>query len=147
MAFAWDVAPDDLLDGLPGLPALDREERSVLDYELLGLSARAHPMRIYRRGLRRRGIISIAELAQQPAGRIVHVAGWPISAQRPPTAHGMGFLVLEDETGRLPVALPPAIAAELHRVIRSARVVAVRGRVERIRWYRSVLAQRIEAAA
>jgi error-prone DNA polymerase len=72
-------------DALPVLLALDREERLALDYEPLGLSARPHPMRLLRRELRRSGIRAIAELAQVEAGRIVRVAGWPISAQRPPT--------------------------------------------------------------
>jgi hypothetical protein len=48
--------------------------------------------------------------------------------------------VLEDETGRLPVAVPPHLAVQMYRRIRMARVVAVAGRVERIRWYRSMLA-------
>jgi len=75
-----------------------------------------------------------------PAGRVVRVAGWPISAQRPPTAKGMGFLVIEDETGRLLIAVPPQLAEHMYRRIRQARVVAVAGRVERIHWYRSMLA-------
>src|SRR5262249_30088915 len=77
-------------------------------------------------------------------GRVVRVAGWAISAQRPPTAKGMGFVVLEDETGRLPVALPPWLAAELYRVLRGAEaaggVVVVVGQLERVRWDRGVLA-------
>ncbi len=63
---------------------------------------------------RRAGHRGLAEVAE---GRVVRVAGWPISAQRPPTAKGMGFVVLEDETGRLPVALPPRLAAEMYRDI------------------------------
>jgi hypothetical protein len=55
----------------------------------------------------------------------------------------MGFLMLENETARLPVALPP-LAAELHRVIRGSRVVAVAGWVERVRWYRSLLADELQ---
>jgi DNA polymerase III alpha subunit len=51
-------------------------------------------------------------------------------AQCPPTAKGMGFLVLEDETGRLPVAAPPQLAEQMYRRIRQTRVVAVAGRVE-----------------
>jgi error-prone DNA polymerase len=98
-----------------------------------------------RRSLRRRGILSIADLTHLPAGRVVHVAGWPISAQRPPTAKGVGFLVLEDETGRLPTALPPRLAQGMHRVIRSSRVLCVAGRVERVDWYRSLLAIRLDA--
>jgi error-prone DNA polymerase len=126
---------------------LTEEERLALDYQLLGLSARPHPLRLQRRALQRRGIRTIAELAEIPAGRVVRVAGWPISAQRPPTAHGMGFVVLEDETGRLPVALPPKLAAEMHRVIRDSRVVVVAGRLERVRWYRSVLGFALEGAS
>lgn len=49
-------------------------------------------------------------------------------------------MVLEDESGRLPIAFPPRLASQLYRVIRSARVIAVTGRVEQVRWYRSVLA-------
>lgn len=140
LALMWDLQRDGAAQTLPALPAFDREEAAALDYRLLGLSARPHPMRLLRRELRRRGVRAIADLAELPTGRGVRVAGWAISAQRPPTAHGMAFLVLEDETGRLPVALPPRLAERLHRVIRSARVVSVAGRVERVRWYRSLLA-------
>ncbi|HEX8777488.1 MAG TPA: OB-fold nucleic acid binding domain-containing protein [Rhodanobacter sp.] len=115
----------------------------ALDYTLLGMSAGAHPLALVRRELRRRGVLSIAEVGDVPAGRMVRVAGWAISAQRPPTAHGMGFVVLEDETGRLPVALPPQVAANIHRVLREARVVQVLGRVERVGWYRALLGLRM----
>jgi error-prone DNA polymerase len=84
--------------------------------------------------------VSCDELADLLAGQVARVAGWVISAQRPPTAKGMGFLVLEDETGRLPVACPPRSAAELHALVRQARVVVATGRVERVWWYRSLLA-------
>jgi error-prone DNA polymerase len=139
LTITWEIAPGEL-DDPPPLPALSRDERAALDYGLLGLSAQPHPMRLLRRDLRRSGIRAIAELAELGAGRVTQVAGWAISAQRPPTAKGMGFLVLEDETGRLPVALPPRLAADLHRILRDARVVAVCGRVEHVRWYRSLLA-------
>jgi error-prone DNA polymerase len=102
-------------------------------------------MRLQRPALHKRGILTIAELANVPAGRVVRVAGWPISAQRPPTAKGMGFAVIEDETGRVPVALPPQLAAELQRTIRDARYLVVVGRLERVRWYRSVLAVQVYA--
>ncbi|HEX8732307.1 MAG TPA: hypothetical protein VF725_09650, partial [Ktedonobacterales bacterium] len=125
----------------PPLPALDGAARALLDYALLGMSARAHPMRAYRRGLRRRGVRAIAELADVAEGRLTRVAGWVISAQRPPTAKGMGFLVLEDETGRLPVALPPRLAERMHALTRGGRPLVALGRVERVRWYRSLLVQ------
>lgn len=146
LALDWRIGLE-WIERVPRLPALGREERAALDYTLLGLSPRPHPTRLLRRELRRGGVHAIAELAGMEAGRIVRVAGWPISAQRPPTAKGMGFLALEDETGRLPVALPPKIAEQIHRVIRDARVVVVRGRCERVRWYRSLLGFEIAPAA
>ena len=142
LLLAWETALP-LPSVPPSLPELNPEERIALDYQLLGMSARPHPMRRHRRRLGRRGIRSIAELAGVPEGRTTLVAGWVISAQRPPTANGMGFLVLEDETGRVSVAVPPRLAEHLHRLVRSTREVIVLGRVERIRWYQSVLASEL----
>ncbi|HLZ21587.1 MAG TPA: DNA polymerase III subunit alpha [Ktedonobacterales bacterium] len=138
LAWAQTVGIERVGD-IPALPMLDGEEKLALDYQVLGLSARPHPMRYRRRELSRRGVRAIAELETVSEGRVVRVAGWPISAQRPPTAKGMGFLVLEDESGRIPIAFPPKLAEQMHRVIRNSRVVAVVGRVERVRWYRSLL--------
>jgi DNA polymerase III alpha subunit len=143
LAFSWEL----MLDPPPDLPALDQEERAAWEYRTMGLSARLHPMRLLRRDLRRHGVRSIADLMAIPAGWMVRIAGWPISAQCPPTAKGMGFLVLEDETGRLPVAVPPQLAEQMYRRIRQARVVAVTGRVERIRWYHSLLAMDLHEIA
>ncbi|HEY7094350.1 MAG TPA: OB-fold nucleic acid binding domain-containing protein, partial [Ktedonobacterales bacterium] len=136
LAFSWELT----FDAPPELPALDQEERAAWEYRVMGLSAHPHPMRLMRRNLRRRGVRPIADLKEIPAGHIVRVAGWPISAQQPPTANGMGFLVIEDETGRLPVAVPPRLAEQMYQRIRQAQVVAVTGRVERENWYRSLLA-------
>jgi len=140
LVFSWELT----LDPPPDLPALDHEERAAWEYRAMGVSERPHPMRLLRRSLRRRGVRAIADLKDIPAGRVVRVAGWPISAQRPPTAKGMGFLVIEDETGRLPIAVPPRIAKLMYRRIRQARVVAVVGRVERVSWYRSMLAMDLQ---
>ena len=132
----------------PPLPPLTAADKTVLDYQLLGLSARPHPLRAQRRQLRRHGIRAIAELSDIPTGQFTRVAGWVVSAQAPPTAHGMTFLVLEDETGHLPVAVPPRLAAHLHRLLLDlhaspSHTLVVLGRVERIRWYRSLLTARL----
>jgi DNA polymerase III alpha subunit len=108
-----------------------------MEFRTMGLSARPHPMRLLRRELRRRGVRAIADLADVPAGRVVRVAGWPISAQRPPTAKGMAFLVLEDETGRIQVVITrtrsqTGILVRWHPLVLGQRIYAlVKGWVQR----------------
>lgn len=78
-------------------------------------------------------------LAEVPADQQVIIAGKVISAQRPTTAKGMGFLVIEDETGRVQVACLPPVADTLRLVLAESPYVAISGRVERTRWHRSLL--------
>jgi DNA polymerase III alpha subunit len=134
LTLSWEMPLEALAD-VPTLPSLTGFERDALDYQMLGMSSRPHPMRHYRPQLDRRGVLRIADLAHVAEGRLVRVAGWPISAQRPPTAHGVGFVVLEDETGRLPLAMAPALAADLRTILRDARFLIAVGRLERVRWY------------
>jgi hypothetical protein len=52
----------------------------------------------------------------------------------------MAFLVLQDETGHLQVAIPPRVADRMYRFARHTRVVLATGRLEREKWHRSLLA-------
>jgi hypothetical protein len=47
---------------------------------------------------------------------------------------------LEDETGCLPLAMAHTIAANLRTTLRDARYLVAIGRLERVRWYRSLWA-------
>jgi error-prone DNA polymerase len=135
LPWAW---PAEEADDAPRLPPLTLEEEVAWDLRTQGLSARPHPMTFRRRWLDRVGVVPIARLADVPAGQRVIVAGKVISAQRPPTAKGMGFVVLEDESGRVQVACPPAVADTLRLVLAQSRFMAVSGRLERTRWHRSL---------
>jgi error-prone DNA polymerase len=134
----WTWADEDANDA-PPLPLLSLQHEVEWDLATQGLSARPHPMSFRRRWLDAVGVVPIARLADMTAGQRVIVAGKVISAQRPPTAKGMGFLVLEDETGRIQVACPPRVAETLRLVLVESSFVAVSGRLERMRWHRSLL--------
>ena len=56
--------PRETLADVPALPTLTAFERDALDYQLLGMSTRPHPMRHERPLLDRRGVLRIADLAQ-----------------------------------------------------------------------------------
>ena len=58
-----------------------------------------HPLALLRRKLRQRRLVTAAEIARTPHGRIVRTAGIVIGRQRPDTASGVIFVTLEDETG------------------------------------------------
>ena len=94
--------------------------------------------------MRAAGFLSVAQLQRIKAGRRAAVAGLVISAQRPPTAKGMGFIVLEDETGRVQVALPPKLAGTLRPALAESRILVVGGKVERAAGHVTLLAGRIE---
>jgi error-prone DNA polymerase len=81
------------------LVSMNSPERIRADFYGTGLTIGAHPMRLYREGLKARGVLSAVELKRVRHGKIVRVAGCVICRQRPGTANGFMFLSLEDETG------------------------------------------------
>lgn len=113
---------------VPDLPAMTRQEEATTDFELLGMSASHHPMRFYRHSLSRRGILRIVELSK--ASGTVRTAGTIVSKQHPPTAKGMVFMVLTDETGTLPVAVRPDVFEKHQRLLAQSTALIVEGYVQ-----------------
>jgi len=80
-------------------------ERIQADYEAIGLTVGAHPMRQIRRN--HPELWRAADLKNGRNGQRVIVAGAVICRQRPGTAKGFFFLSLEDETGIANTVLRP----------------------------------------
>ena len=71
------------------------------------------------------------ELAHLPQGAAVSIAGLVIARQRPGTAKGTMFLLLEDEWGHVNLIVPRAVY-ECHRPLaRAEPLLLARGRLER----------------
>ncbi len=68
------------------LPVMPVEEQVVADYQMAGLSLRAHPLQFQRPALERLRVVPAARLALWPGGRSVRVAGLVLVRQRPATA-------------------------------------------------------------
>jgi len=105
------------------------EQSIAWDFQTCHLTTGPHPLALKRSHLGKLGAKSIRELFALPPATTVTVAGAVISRQRPPTAKGFCFLILEDETGRLPTALPPHLFERFERVLREP-VLVVEGRLE-----------------
>jgi error-prone DNA polymerase len=81
------------------LAPMNVPERIHADFFGTGVTIGPHPLRLYRDGLRARGVVAAEDLQYIQHGRLVRVAGCVICRQRPGTAKGFMFLSLEDETG------------------------------------------------
>ncbi|MCD9031037.1 error-prone DNA polymerase [Luteimonas sp. Y-2-2-4F] len=140
-AARWEVSGIErrlpLLPGSPGesavaLPAPRAGEEILADYGSVGLTLRAHPMALLRPRLSERRILGLRELQQRRHGSGVHVAGLVTQRQRPATAKGTIFVTLEDEHGMINVIVWPHLAMRRRRALLESRVMAVRGRWERV---------------
>jgi error-prone DNA polymerase len=121
------VAPphDPLAPGLVPAPSLAQDV--VGDYAATGLSLRAHPVGLLRPRLGALKLLSAAELAQCPSGRLVRACGIVTVRQQPGTAKGVVFVTLEDETGSVNVVVWKSVKEAQRRELVRARLLAVYG--------------------
>ncbi|HEU4632061.1 MAG TPA: DNA polymerase III subunit alpha [Gemmatimonadaceae bacterium] len=127
--------------------ALRRREAIALDYHAVGLSVTGHPMERYRAWLRRLGAIDSAELARCRSGELVIVAGLVSVRQRPTTAKGTLFLLLEDEQGTINVIVANELVEANREAVRHSPVLAVYGRAERSGALVNVVGRKFRAIA
>jgi error-prone DNA polymerase len=107
-------------------------EETLADYASTSLTAGPHVMAHFRDELRRRGVLSAADVRRTPHGRRVRVAGHVIVRQRPGTAKGMLFLTLEDETGTCNVVIRPDVFRGHRRLLHTCRILLVAGPVQNV---------------
>jgi error-prone DNA polymerase len=115
----------------PHLPAVPLAEQIVADYDVTGLSLKAHPISLVRDELKRRRVSANTDLLNMPDKSAVRVAGLVLVRQRPGTAKGTTFITLEDETGIANVVVWPRVWERHRRSARSAVALCVLGHVER----------------
>jgi len=113
------------------LAALTAGREVVEDYRATQLSLRAHPVSFLRDELARRGAVPCGTLERIKDGSRVEVAGIILVRQRPGSANGVLFLTLEDETGIANAILWPDRFEANRRIVMSAAMLSVSGRVQR----------------
>ncbi|GAC1652746.1 MAG: error-prone DNA polymerase [Gemmatimonadaceae bacterium] len=118
-------------DGAFAPKALTRDELVFLDYAATGTSIHGHPMQSVRGRLRKWGALDSKELERTESGRTVVVGGLVTVRQRPQTAGGTIFLLLEDEHGFINIIVPKQLVEPHEVVVKTAPFILVRGRFER----------------
>ncbi|HEY7599600.1 MAG TPA: OB-fold nucleic acid binding domain-containing protein, partial [Candidatus Limnocylindrales bacterium] len=127
----------------PELRALSAWERMLADYGSTGVTLREHPLLLMRPGLPH-DLSTSAELERGRDGRRVRVAGLVVARQRPATASGITFMLLEDELGTINLIVPVAIHERFRLAVRAEPLVLATGRLERREGTTNVIVDRIE---
>jgi error-prone DNA polymerase len=114
----------------PELAPLSRWQRVIEDYRATGVNLGEHPLALLRGDLDR-AVLRSADLGRVDDGAGVQVAGMVIARQRPETAKGITFMLLEDECGTINLIVPSAVYERRRTLVRAAPLLHARGRLER----------------
>lgn len=106
------------------------EDRLVADFHNTGMTVGPHPLSYHREQLRKKGVLTAANLQRLRDGTPVRVAGSVIARQRPGTAKGFVFLSLEDETGISNAIITPTIFQQNHVVVVHQQFLLIEGRLQ-----------------
>src|SRR6185312_13056774 len=123
--------PLDPTTATPELPEPTVWERMLADYRTTNLSVGVHPMELLRAHLPA-GVISSHDLENTPDRTQVAIAGMAVARQRPATANGVVFMLIEDEFGPVNLIVPPSVYDKHRAIVRGEPLVLARGRFERI---------------
>jgi error-prone DNA polymerase len=124
------IVPESVEPQISLLPLTEGRE-VVEDYRATQLSLRNHPIAFLRARLAARRIRRCGDLIEMKDGQPVEVAGLVLVRQRPGSAKGVVFITLEDETGIANAVLWNDRFEAHRRVVMSATMLAIRGKVQR----------------
>jgi len=126
----------------PALRELTPWERLLADYGSTKVTLREHPLELMRPDLAD-DVLSSADLERTRNGAAVRVAGMVVARQRPATAHGVTFMLLEDEHGTINLIVPPPVYERCRLVVRAEPIVEARGKLERREGVTNVLVSEV----
>jgi len=107
---------------------LAAEERLLAEYAVLGFAPGGHPLSLLR-GTLPPGVVQSDALSGREHATTVEVAGLVVARQRPETAKGFVFVLLEDEAGMVNVIVRPDVYERYRPAIRGEPLLWVRGKL------------------
>lgn len=122
-----DLDDPDVAQGFADVADADRV---LADYRMLRFSTGAHPLSLVR-GRLPKGVCSSADLPSRSQNEGVAVAGIVVARQRPQTAKGTLFVLLEDEFGVVNAIVHPKVYEAYRTLFRMEPFLLIRGRLRR----------------
>ncbi|NNF38418.1 MAG: DNA polymerase III subunit alpha [Gemmatimonadetes bacterium] len=123
---------------------LDDADRLVAEYRMLRFSTRLHPLSLLQDQLPP-DTVGSDRFPDIPDRSMVRVAGLVTARQRPSTAKGYVFVLMEDEHGAINVILKPDIYEEFRSDVRLEPFLVVRGRLQKDGATMNVIATEVRA--
>jgi error-prone DNA polymerase len=102
----------------------------LADYSSTGLTTRTHPLALLRERLPA-GAATSRDLPTLRHGARLQVGGLVVARQRPGTANGIVFILLEDEYGTINLVVPANVYERHRLIVRTEPLMLVQGRLER----------------
>jgi error-prone DNA polymerase len=127
----------------PELPEPSEWERMLTDYRTTSLTIGVHPLELLRSHLPQ-DVLSSHDLSLTLDRTQVAVAGMAVARQRPATANGVVFMLLEDEFGQMNLIVPPTVYDRHRAIVRGEPLILARGRFERQGRNQNVLVRELE---
>jgi error-prone DNA polymerase len=131
---------------IPELPEQTSWERMLADYRTTSMSIGVHPLELLRPHLPAE-VASSADFEHLEHKSWVAVAGLVVARQRPATASGVVFMLLEDEHGQMNLVIPPQVYERFRPLVRGEPLLLARGRFERFERNRNLIVDEIVTLA
>jgi error-prone DNA polymerase len=125
-------------------PELEDSDRLIAEYRMLHFSTALHPLSLLRDRLPPE-TVSSDRFSDLPQHANVTVAGIVVARQRPSTAKGYVFVLMEDEIGPINVIVKPDIYERDRTIVRMEPFLLVRGRLQKDGGTMNVIASEVRA--
>jgi len=123
---------------------LDAHDQMIAEYRMLRFSADRHPLSLLQDVLPQ-GTVASDRLPHLQNGSTVRVSGLVTTRQRPSTAKGYVFVMIEDEHGSINLIIKPDIYQRDRAAVRMEPFLAVSGRLQIDGATINIIAHEVEA--
>jgi error-prone DNA polymerase len=131
---------------IPELPEQTSWERMLADYRTTSMSIGVHPLELLRPHLPAE-VATSADLEHLEHRSRVAIAGLVVARQRPATANGVVFMLLEDEHGQMNLVIPLEVYERFRPLVRGEPLLLARGRFERFERNRNLIVDELVTLA
>ena len=127
----------------PALREMTPWELLIADYGSTKVTLDEHPLELMRPGPAGGRPLEPRARARPATATRVQVAGLVVARQRPATAKGVTFMLLEDEHGTINLIVPPPVHDRFRLAVRAEPLVLAEGKLERREGVTNIVVDRI----